>query len=72
MAWPPTAARNRLSEAGTQQAELLSGQTSDQVSIHRATQEALGNDQSKPRSGHFFWRYAGGNVAGNAGFSAPS
>jgi len=39
-------------KAGTQQAEMLSCQSLDQIAINRAAQKALGDDQAKPGSGY--------------------
>lgn len=40
-------------KTGTDQAELLSGQSPDKIPIDGATQEAFGDDQSESRSRHF-------------------
>jgi hypothetical protein len=69
---PPGAARIIAAQVGTQQSEILSCQSLDQIAINRAAQKALGHDQAKPRSRLYRLRHEGGNVAGNAGFSAPS
>jgi len=55
--WPDCQAQHEIAraKAGTHQTELFTGQTSDQVSINRATQKALGDDQTKPCPRHFLW-----------------